>query len=143
MKEDSCVLLVDDDPGDLELIKEVIIDYYPGEDVLAFEDPEEAFEYLQNKWQRKNKKWFLLCDLNMPKLSGVDLIKRLRKEEKFNGIPIVVFSSSFEEQDKEECYNAGANSYVVKPGIFPDFKEKIKSIGQYWGEINEPLKTEI
>lgn len=84
----------------------------------------------------------VLLDLKLPKIDGLEVLKRLRSQEHTKRLPVVILTSSSEERDIIESYNLGANSYVRKPVDFDQFTEAVSQLGLYWALINEPLPRE-
>jgi two-component system response regulator len=80
----------------------------------------------------------VLLDLKLPKVSGVDVLRRIREDERTRSIPVVVLTSSREEPDVEECYKLGVNSYIVKPVEFDKFADAVTEVGHYWLVLNQP-----
>ena len=79
----------------------------------------------------------ILLDLKLPKVSGHEVLRRLKADDRTKGIPVIVLSSSGEDKDVERCYELGVNSYVVKPVDFGEFTETVQRIGTYWLETNQ------
>jgi CheY-like chemotaxis protein len=80
----------------------------------------------------------ILLDLNMPLVSGLEVLQELKADERLRQIPVVVMTSSREDRDLEECYRLGVNSYVVKPLDFLGFVQAVKTVGMFWAVLNEP-----
>ena len=80
----------------------------------------------------------MLLDLKMPKVTGLEVLREIKSDEKLKYIPVVMLTSSRETRDVRECYRLGANGYVVKPVEAKHFMETIRNLGTYWGDINEP-----
>jgi two-component system response regulator len=79
----------------------------------------------------------VLLDLKMPRISGIEVLKRIRSDERTKNIPVVVLTSSKEDPDIQKCYDLGVNSYVVKPVEFEDFQKAISDLGLYWMIVNQ------
>lgn len=136
------ILLVEDDPRDVELTLEALGDYNLANEVVVAGDGEEALDYLYcrgNFQDRPNANpAVVLLDLKLPKVSGMEVLRRIRSDEKLKMTPVVILTSSREERDWIESYQLGINAYVVKPVDFHDFVEAVKELGVFWAVINEP-----
>ncbi|QPJ66186.1 MAG: response regulator [Candidatus Nitrohelix vancouverensis] len=131
------VLLIEDREEDATMAIRGLKKYNVANHIKWVEDGEEALNYLTaNPVPPK----LILLDLKMPKLSGLEVLKLIRKMARIAKTPIVVMSSSNEDSDIEESYALGANSYIVKPVDFEKFTDTIKKLGFYWLMINEPPK---
>jgi two-component system response regulator len=83
----------------------------------------------------------ILLDLKLPKISGLEVLARLKGNDRTRCLPVVILTSSREEQDLRECYRLGANSYLLKPVDYNQFSELVNLLGRYWLELNEPPPT--
>ncbi|MFH0726926.1 MAG: response regulator [Pseudomonadota bacterium] len=135
------ILLVEDDPNDIELTLTALAENNLRNEVVVTRDGVEALDYLYRRGpfaQRPvGNPLVILLDLKMPRLDGVQVLRQLKAEGQLRLIPVVVLSSSRESQDLEECYRLGANAYVVKPVRFSEFIEAVKQTGLFWALINE------
>jgi DNA-binding response OmpR family regulator len=136
------ILLVEDDPKDVELTMTALEEYNLSNEVVVASDGEEALDYLyyQGKFQRRSAEnpAVLLLDLKLPKVDGLEVLQRIKSDEKLKMIPVVVLTSSREERDMVASYKLGVNAYVVKPVDFHEFVNAIKELGVFWAIINEP-----
>lgn len=136
------ILLVEDDPKDIELTLCALGDYNLANEIMIVRDGVEALDYLYRReafeLRPAGNPVVILLDLKMPRMDGVQVLKQLKSDERMRSIPIVILSSSRESRDLEEAYRLGANAYVVKPVRFQEFLEAVKSIGVFWALINEP-----
>lgn len=136
------ILLVEDDPRDAELVLEALGDYNLANEVVIASDGEEALDYLYCRGNFKDRPIgnpaVVLLDLKLPKVSGMEVLRHIRSDEKLKMTPIVILTSSREERDWIESYKLGINAYVVKPVDFHDFVEAVKELGVFWAVINEP-----
>ena len=136
------ILLVEDDPKDVELTMTALDEYNLSNEVVVARDGEEALDYLYNrgKFQRQSGEnpAVLLLDLKLPKIDGLQVLEALKSDEKLKMIPVVVLTSSREERDMVRSYKLGVNAYVVKPVDFHEFINAIKELGVFWAIINEP-----
>jgi two-component system response regulator len=135
------ILLVDDSENDVRLIRAALADAHIGNNIIVAEDGEEAIDFLYKRGKFTDYTGdlpvFILLDIKMPLMDGIEVLKIIRKDAAFNMIPVIMLTSSRDTHDLEECYASGANSFVVKPVNMNDFMKVIKEMGQYWVVINE------
>ena len=135
------ILMVDDDINDVTLMVNALREAHFGNEIIVAEDGEEALDYLyrQGKFAGYQGEYpvFILLDIKMPMLNGIEVLKLIRKDRSFDKIPVIMMTSSRDTHDLEECYENGANSFVVKPVNISDFIDVVKKVGQYWIVINE------
>jgi two-component system response regulator len=129
------ILLVEDNPNDVELILHVFQWCNLSDRVHVAWDGEEALSYIFEKDQRPR---VILLDLKLPKVDGIEVLRRLKGDSATKTIPVVVLTSSSEERDIVESYDLGVNSYIVKPVNFDQFATVIRDLGMYWQVINLP-----
>jgi DNA-binding response OmpR family regulator len=136
------ILLVEDDPKDVELTLTALEEYNLANEVIVARDGEEALEYLYSRGKFKTRSSdnpaVMLLDLKLPKVDGLEVLKQVKSEEKLSVIPVVVLTSSREEKDMVASYRLGVNAYVVKPVDFHEFVNAIKELGVFWAVINQP-----
>ena len=136
------ILLVEDDPKDVELTMTALEEYNLGNEVVVAGDGEEALDYLYHlgKFQLRSgdNPAVLLLDLKLPKVDGLQVLETIKSDDKLKLIPVVVLTSSREERDMVASYKLGVNAYVVKPVDFHEFVNAIKELGVFWAIINEP-----
>ncbi len=135
------ILLVDDNIDDIELTKRAFKKNNILNEVLVANDGEECLEILHNNQEVQNLPSVVLMDINMPRLNGLETLKILRQHPKTVSLPVVILTSSKEDQDLIEGYKNGANSYIRKPVDFTNFTEAIKQLGLYWLVLNEQPPT--
>lgn len=142
MQEMKRVLLVEDDPNDVELTLAGLAEYNLANEVVVAGDGEEALDYLYHRGKfaaRSNgNPAVILLDLKLPKVDGLEVLRHIRADEKLKMVPVVILTSSREERDMVEGYRLGTNAYVVKPVDFHGFVDAVKHIGVFWSVINEP-----
>jgi DNA-binding response OmpR family regulator len=142
MNELGRILIVEDDPKDVELSLTALEEYNLANEVVVTRDGEEALDYLYcrgNFAARTNDNpAVLLLDLKLPKVDGLEVLQQIKSDEKLKMIPVVVLTSSREERDMVASYKLGVNAYVVKPVDFHEFVNAIKELGIFWAVINEP-----
>jgi two-component system response regulator len=141
--ENRVVLLVEDNPDDVELTLRAFRKNNISNEVVVAKDGVEALDYLNGTgmYAGRNVKVMpivVLLDLKLPKIDGLEVLKRIRQEERTKLIPVVILTSSAEQKDVIDGYSLGANSYVRKPVNFEQFVEAIKHLGLYWLLWNEP-----
>ena len=136
------VLLVEDDPKDMELTLEALGQFNLANEVFVARDGAEALDYLFKRGQFSGRTSgnpvVILLDLKLPKVSGLEVLKQIRESKDLKMIPVVILTSSREEKDVNEGYSLGTNAYVVKPVEFHQFVEAVKQLGAFWALINEP-----
>jgi CheY-like chemotaxis protein len=136
------ILLVEDDPKDVELTLTALGEYNLANQIMVARDGVEALDYLYRRGEfalrPAGNPVVILLDLKMPRLDGVQVLRQLKSDEQMRFVPIVILTSSRESRDLEECYRLGVNAYVVKPVRFAEFVEAIKGVGVFWALINEP-----
>jgi CheY-like chemotaxis protein len=136
------ILLVDDSPRDTELVLEALRASNLANEVMSLSDGAEALEYLYRRGQfvgRSNAQpVVILLDLKMPKVDGIEVLRQVKGDPDLKLIPVVVMTSSREEQDLIKTYQLGVNAYVVKPLKFNDFVNAVAQLGAFWAVHNEP-----
>ena len=136
------ILLVEDDPKDVELTLTALEEYKLVNEVVVARDGEEALDYLYRRGgfegRPNGNPAVLLLDLKLPKVDGLEVLQQVRADEKLKMIPVVVLTSSHEERDLVASYRLGVNAYVVKPVDFHEFVNAVKDLGGFWALINEP-----
>jgi CheY-like chemotaxis protein len=136
------VLFVDDSERDTELALEAFAEYRLCNEVIVVRDGVEALDYLYRRGEFAEREEGLpslvLLDLKMPRLSGIDVLRAIKGDPALRSLPVVIMTSSREEQDLATCYQLGANAYVVKPVKFQSFVEAVRQLGMFWMMVNEP-----
>ena len=136
------ILIVEDDPRDVELTLTALEDYKLANEVVVCRDGQEALDYLNSRGKfsdRVNENpAVMLLDLKLPKVDGLEVLQRVKSDERLRMIPVVVLTSSHEEKDMIRSYQLGVNAYVVKPVDFHEFVNAVKELGVFWAVINEP-----
>ena len=142
MHELKRILLVEDSANDIELILAALEENHLGNEVVVVRDGEEALDYLYRRGvyrlRREGNPVVVLLDLKLPKVDGLEVLAQLKSDAELKVIPVVVLTSSSEEQDLIESYNLGTNAYVVKPVDFHEFVDAIKELGLFWAVVNQP-----
>lgn len=136
------ILLVEDDERDVELALTALEEHRLANEVVVARDGKEALDYLYRRGQfamrAEGNPVVVLLDLKMPKVDGLEVLRQVRLDQQLKVMPIVVLTSSREEQDLIESYKLGVNAYVVKPVDFHEFVDAVKELGVFWAVINEP-----
>ncbi len=143
MEEKRTILLVEDNPDDVELTLRVFKQSNIKNEVMVVRDGAEALDYLfaTGAYAERDKSTMpavILLDLKLPKIDGLEVLRRIRADERTKLLPVVILTSSKEEQDMIHGYKFGANSYVRKPVDFDQFSDAVKELGLYWLLLNEP-----
>ena len=139
------IVIVEDNANDAELLVNSLNKTGLINSIIVLEDGKQAIDFFYGHGIYKDKPPILLptmifLDLKLPKLNGLEVLQKLKTNERTKKIPVVVFTSSNENSDKEAAYKLGANSYIVKPVDFEKFTMTVNQVGLYWLEMNEKLK---
>ncbi len=140
-KEKIEIVLIEDNPADVELTLNSLKKKNLANRVKVLTDGEEALDYLFNVCAPSGSEGcplLILLDLKLPKVSGLEVLERIRSNERTKMIPVVVLTSSEEEKDRIKSYKLGVNSYIVKPVEFDSFAKVVSEIGFYWVLLNKP-----
>jgi CheY-like chemotaxis protein len=141
MVEIRTILFAEDNPKDVELTLEALRDHNLANNVIVVRDGVETMDYLRCEGKYKQRKpgnpAVLLLDIKMPRMDGIEVLRAIRKDKTLNLIPVVMLTSSREQQDLIKSYELGVNAYVVKPVDFKEFIEAVKQLGVFWAVINE------
>jgi CheY-like chemotaxis protein len=136
------ILLVEDDPNDVELTLSALAENHLANEVFVVSDGEEALEYLYYQGGYESREEgnpaLMLLDLKLPKVDGMEVLRRVKTDPALKIIPVVMLTSSREEQDLVRSYDLGTNGYVVKPVDFQNFVEAVRGLGLFWAIINHP-----
>ncbi|KAF0811610.1 Response regulator rcp1 [Andreprevotia sp. IGB-42] len=139
----QAILLVDDNDADAELTAMAFVEARIHNPVIRARDGVEALDYLfaQGAYAGRNVQdipAIVLLDLNMPRLSGIDVLKAIRQDERIRHLPVIILTSSIEERDRMAAYENFANSYVQKPVDYDQFVTASRELGSYWLALNQP-----
>ncbi|MFV8376599.1 response regulator [Flavobacterium sp. LB1P62] len=137
------ILLVEDNMNDAELTIRALKKNNLANELIHLKDGAEALDFIfaQGKYlERKMSELpnVIVLDLKMPKVNGIEVLRRIKSDERTKRIPVVMLTSSKEDPDIQECYNLGVNSYVVKPVEFEHFVKAVSNLGLYWMILNQP-----
>ena len=139
---DKTILLIEDNPSDIELTKRALEKGHVLNELVVASDGQEALDYLFGMGayagrDTSDSPTLTLLDLKLPKVSGLDVLRRIRTEVITRRMPVVILTSSREEQDMAASYDLGVNSYIRKPVDFEQFVESVAQLGLYWLVLNE------
>jgi CheY-like chemotaxis protein len=136
------ILMVEDDPNDVELTLTALEEYHLANEVVVTRDGQQALDYLYYRGEFSGRPQgnpaVMLLDLKLPKIDGLEVLQKIKSDERLKMIPVVVLTSSQEERDMMRSYSLGVNAYVVKPVDFHEFVNAVKELGAFWAVINEP-----
>jgi two-component system, response regulator len=136
------ILLVEDNPNDLELTLHTLRQHHLANTIEVARDGEEAMDFLFCRGAHRDRPFALprvvLLDLKLPKIDGIEVLEAIRKDPRTAAMPVVVLTSSREQQDVVASYRLHVNSYIQKPVNFDQFQETIRQLGYYWLVVNEP-----
>jgi CheY-like chemotaxis protein len=137
------ILLVEDNPDDEALAIRALKRHHISNEIVVARDGVEALDYLFGTGQYTGRDLSLkpavvLLDLKLPRVDGLEVLRRLREDERTKLLPVVILTTSNEEQDMLDSYSFGCNSYIRKPVDFIEFSEAIRQLGMYWLLMNEP-----
>jgi two-component system response regulator len=140
------ILLVEDNPDDEELTMRALQRNNIGNQVVVVRDGQEAIDWLDGTGQHAGRDVndapaLILLDLKLPKVDGLEVLRRLRATPRTAIVPVVILTSSKEDRDRARGYHSGANSYVQKPVDFTEFVDAVRQLGMYWLVLNEPPPT--
>jgi two-component system, response regulator len=130
------ILLVEDNPNDAELAIRALKKNNLANNLVHLEDGQEALDYLYDEKNEMPK--LILMDVKMPRVDGIEVLRKLKSDEKRRIIPVVMLTSSKEDKDIIEAYNLGVNAYIVKPVDFDQFVKAVTQLGFFWMILNQP-----
>lgn len=141
MAQLKSILLAEDNAKDVELTLTALAEHNLANEVIVARDGEEALDYLLRRGRFRERPEenpaVILLDLKMPRVDGLEVLRRIKSDDRLKTIPVVMLTSSREERDLIESYRLGINAYVVKPVGFEQFVEAVRQIGAFWAILNE------
>jgi CheY-like chemotaxis protein len=142
METPARILMVEDDPKDVELTLTALEEYNLVNEVIVTRDGQEGLDYLYCRGPFSDRPHdnpaVILLDLKLPKVDGLEVLNRIKSDDRLKMIPVVVLTSSREERDMMRSYKLGVNAYVVKPVDFHEFVNAVRELGVFWAVINQP-----
>lgn len=143
-KTENYILLVEDNPDDVELTRLAFKKNNFANEIKVVEDGQQAIDFLMGEEKKNGVKKYdypelILLDLKLPKINGHEVLKEIKSKDRLKRIPVVILTSSQEEEDIIKGYDLGANSYVRKPVDYKDFVEVVNNMGIYWLAINKNI----
>ena len=136
------ILLVEDDPNDVELTVMALTENHLANEIVVARDGEEALDFLYRRGAHESREAgnpiVVLLDLKLPKVDGLEVLKQVKSDPDLRTIPVVMLTSSREERDLIRSYDLGTNAYVAKPVGFEEFVESVKKVGLFWTVVNHP-----
>ena len=140
------ILMVEDNRNDEELTLHELRKYHLANNIHVVRDGQEALDYVfcTGRYAGRDiteQPHVILLDIKLPFVDGLEVLRRVKKDERTRTIPVVMLTSSREERDLVESYRLGVNSYIVKPVDFDQFKESARALGMYWLLLNRPPKA--
>lgn len=141
------ILFAEDDLNDVELTLRALEEYNIANDIEIVHDGQEALDYLYKKGKFTDRPngnpVVIFLDIKMPKVDGLEVLKHIKSDPELKTIPVVILTSSSEEQDILRSYNLGVNAYVVKPVDFYRFSDAVEQVGVFWAILNEPPPNSV
>lgn len=142
---DKFILLVEDNADDITLTKRAFKKSRLVNEIVVAQDGAEALDYLfgEGQYAERDTRYMpeiILLDIKLPKVDGLEVLKRLRTDERTRLLPVIVLTSSHEQEDILRSYKLGANSYIRKPVDFSNFIDAIQNLGLYWLVLNESAR---
>ena len=142
--EELEIIIVEDDPNDAELITRALRKHNLANKLVLLKDGADALDFLFGKGSFADKyddgyPKVILLDLKLPKVNGIEVLRKLKSDERTKKIPVVILTSSREDRDLKDAYDLGVNSYVTKPIKFDEFAKVVSDLGMYWMLLNKSL----
>lgn len=136
-KREVTILIAEDDPGHALLIRKNLKKHITN-NMVHFDDGKGLLDFLYNRNFKDNASYILLLDIDMPEMDGIEVLKRLKTDEKFRKIPVIMLTTTDDPKEIERCYNLGCNVYITKPIDYDKFVEAIERLGLFTTIIEVP-----
>ncbi|MBF8284955.1 MAG: response regulator receiver protein [Anaerolineales bacterium] len=142
------ILLVEDNPSDVGLTQRALAKSHVANELVVAEDGQEALDYLFGAGAYAGREVtelpaLVLLDLKLPRVDGLEVLRQIRADERTRRLPVVILTTSREEQDVAQSYDLGANSYIRKPVDFTQFAQAVEQMGLYWLVLNESAPPKV
>jgi two-component system response regulator len=142
------ILLVEDNPSDVGLTQRALAKSHVANELVVAEDGQEALDYLFGAGAHAGREVtelpaLVLLDLKLPRVDGLEVLRQIRADDRTRRLPVVILTTSREEQDVAQSYDLGANSYIRKPVDFTQFAQAVEHLGLYWLVLNEPAPPKV
>jgi CheY-like chemotaxis protein len=136
------ILLVEDNPDHAELTQRALTDGRVGNKIHWVKDGQEALDYLyrHGKYEKAPHPGLILLDIKLPKVNGHEVLKKIKEDGVLRVIPVIMLTTSDQDEEAMKCYSIGANSFITKPVRFAEFTEKVKALSYYWLLVNHGIK---
>jgi CheY-like chemotaxis protein len=130
------ILLADDDPEDREMIKDALDNIEAGDVIRFAENGEQALDILSKESDLQSHACLIVLDLNMPRMNGTETLRKLKTDDRFKSIPVIIFSTSINELEKQKCMRLGAHSYITKPVSYRECLATAEKFMKFCGQIH-------
>ena len=142
------ILLVEDNPSDVGLTQRALAKSHVANELVVAEDGQEALDYLFGAGAYAGREVtelpaLVLLDLKLPRVDGLEVLRQIRADQRTRRLPVVILTTSKEEQDVAQSYDLGANSYIRKPVDFTQFAQAVEHLGLYWLVLNESAPPKV
>jgi len=142
------ILLVEDNPSDVGLTQRALAKSHVANELVVAEDGQEALDYLFGAGAHAGRDVtelpaLVLLDLKLPRVGGLEVLRQIRADQRTRRLPVVILTTSKEEQDVAQSYDLGANSYIRKPVDFTQFAQAVENLGLYWLVLNESAPPKV
>jgi len=142
------ILLVEDNPSDVGLTQRALAKSHVANELVVAEDGQEALDYLFGAGAHAGREVaelpaLVLLDLKLPRVDGLEVLRQIRADDRTRRLPVVILTTSREEQDVAQSYDLGANSYIRKPVDFTQFAQAVENLGLYWLVLNESAPPKV
>ncbi len=132
----SNIVIIDDNPNDIDIVKEILENQSVNLNIVSFLDPERAVTFLQDEYKLDNQKnCVVLMDLNMPQKNGFELLNLLKSDKRTSHIQVLIYTSSKRKEDIMKAYSLGASSYIIKPLEIEDIEHVLEGVVRYWTKV--------